>query len=571
MKTINAMKMVLLAAAVVVGAVLRGWASATVNVDWNASPETDLWGYRIYYSSSVNLTSISTTSAAANVAVRKATVVGATTLQVGSLASGQTYQFRMTAIDTSGNESTFSVLASTVLPSIPPTAPTGMTATSVSNTMNVSWNDNADDETSYQLERSVDGGAFALLLTLGANVVGVTDTGLTAGSSYSYRVRAVGPGGTSAYSNVATATAGAAPTIPTAPSALTATAASSSQINLAWTDNSNNETGFEIQRSLNGTSGWTAVVTTAAGAVAYANTGLSSSTAYYYRVRASNSAGSSAWTAAANATTQAGPPPVPTGLAATVISATQLNVSWSAASGATGYTLQVQVGSGAWTDVVTQAGTSYSHAGLTPSTSYSYRVLSTNGSGLSSAYSAASTARTTLPAAPTGLQASSVASTRVTLVWSPVTGATGYIVERSVTGGAFTQLAAPTSSSYQDATVTAELQVAYRVRAVNASGNSLPSTELSLVIPANVVINGASMDRKFLTRDNTQAVFSDATEVEVWDMRGNQVFHQSGDGLSPLVWDSETSDGRRVESGAYIVKILGVDGKELYKTIVVAK
>src|SRR5207247_8306899 len=60
-----------------------------------------------------------------------------------------------------------------------------------------------------------------------------TDTGLSASTSYSYRVQASGPGGSSPYSNTASATT--LPPPPTAPSSLTAAAASSSQINLAWT------------------------------------------------------------------------------------------------------------------------------------------------------------------------------------------------------------------------------------------------------------------------------------------------------------------------------------------------
>lgn len=92
---------------------------------------------------------------------------------------------------------------------------------------------------------------------------------------------------------------------PAAPSSLTATAVSASQINLAWTDNSSDETGFEVERSANGSTGWTNITTTAANATSYSNTGLSASTAYYYRVRAVNSYGNSSYTTTANDTTSA--------------------------------------------------------------------------------------------------------------------------------------------------------------------------------------------------------------------------------------------------------------------------
>jgi hypothetical protein len=93
---------------------------------------------------------------------------------------------------------------------------------------------------------------------------------------------------------------------PSDPSGLTATASSSSVINLAWTDNSNNETGFEIERDTNSAfTNAVAVATVGAGTTTYSNTGLSASTQYYYRVRAVNNSGASAYTTA-NATTQAG-------------------------------------------------------------------------------------------------------------------------------------------------------------------------------------------------------------------------------------------------------------------------
>ncbi|MBM4253497.1 MAG: fibronectin type III domain-containing protein [Deltaproteobacteria bacterium] len=91
--------------------------------------------------------------------------------------------------------------------------------------------------------------------------------------------------------------------IPTAPSSLSATAISGSQINLSWTDNSSNESGFKIDGSPNGATGWATITTTAANTVSYSHTGLTSSTTYYYRVYAYNGAGSSTLSNVANATT----------------------------------------------------------------------------------------------------------------------------------------------------------------------------------------------------------------------------------------------------------------------------
>ena len=98
-------------------------------------------------------------------------------------------------------------------------------------------------------------------------------------------------------------------TVPNAPSNLTATAVSSSQINLAWTDNSSDETGFKIERSNNGTN-FTQIDIVGANVSSYSNTGLAASTTYYYRVCAYNASGNSGYTNVASATTQSGGGPV---------------------------------------------------------------------------------------------------------------------------------------------------------------------------------------------------------------------------------------------------------------------
>jgi hypothetical protein len=99
-----------------------------------------------------------------------------------------------------------------------------------------------------------------------------------------------------------TVTSGGTP--PAAPSGLTATAVSSSQINLAWTDNANNETGFKIERKTGAGGTYSQIATTGANATTYNNTGLAASTTYFYRVRANNASGDSAYSNEASATTQ---------------------------------------------------------------------------------------------------------------------------------------------------------------------------------------------------------------------------------------------------------------------------
>jgi predicted phage tail protein len=119
------------------------------------------------------------------------------------------------------------------------------------------------------------------------------DTSVSAGSTYAYRVVASNSSGNSAASNVATVIVPGA--TPSAPTGLGGVAASRTQINLSWIDNATNETGFRVERSTN-KSTWTQVGTVGANVRTYNATGLKSNTTYYFRVRAYNSYGNSAYT-----------------------------------------------------------------------------------------------------------------------------------------------------------------------------------------------------------------------------------------------------------------------------------
>ncbi len=133
----------------------------------------------------------------------------------------------------------------------PPAAPTNLVASAISSSqINLTWSDNDTTEDGFKIERCTGAGCsnFAQIATVGANITSYANTSLTASTSYTYRVRAYNATGDSDYSNTANATTQAAPAVPNAPTNLVATAVSKSQINLSWTDNATNETGFYIER-----------------------------------------------------------------------------------------------------------------------------------------------------------------------------------------------------------------------------------------------------------------------------------------------------------------------------------
>src|SRR5204863_119738 len=183
-------------------------------------------------------------------------------------------------------------------------------------------------------------------------------------------------------------------TPPSVPTGLTASAVSSSQINLSWTASSDNVgvSGYRVYR--NGTQ----IATT--GATSFANTGLSPSTTYSYTVAAYN-AFPYTTLFRSTVTVSNGPPPdttppsVPTGLTASAVSSSQINLSWAASSDNVGVSGYRVFRNGA--QIATTSATSFPNTGLSPSTTYSYTVAAFDAAGNLSAQS--SPASATTPAA----------------------------------------------------------------------------------------------------------------------------------------------------------------------------
>lgn len=218
-----------------------------------------------------------------------------------------------------------------VIAAIIPKAPSGLVATAISPTqINLSWVDNANDETGFELERSVDGVKFIKIADVGVNVKTFQNTALLATTKFWYRILAKNTAGKSAYSNIGNATTLLAP--PKAPVNLTATAISISQINLSWADSSNNEAGFQLERSLDGNV-FAKIADLPANVITYQSANLSPATEYFFRIRAINAAGISAYSNIASDTTDNIPvPDMPQGLTAVPIAPDVVQLRWAAVS-----------------------------------------------------------------------------------------------------------------------------------------------------------------------------------------------------------------------------------------------
>ena len=168
------------------------------------------------------------------------------------------------------------------------------TSPAAADSVDLTWTDHSPDESAFHIERMADNEfVYTEIATVGADVTTYTDSGLACSTSYVYRVRAYRSSDDtfSAYSNLANFSNTTACPPPAAPSDLTATGVSTAQIDLAWTDHTDDEESFLIERAPAGSDDWEEIGTVGTNVTAYADDGLACGTAYDYRVRVYRSKG----------------------------------------------------------------------------------------------------------------------------------------------------------------------------------------------------------------------------------------------------------------------------------------
>src|SRR5262249_54821528 len=360
---------------------------------------------------------------------------------------------------------------STTTPPIP-IPPSGLTATATSSsTIDVGWTDNAINEIGQRIERSVGSKAnYAFLTNVDDNITTFTDDHLVDGTQYYYRFMAFNTGGFSNYSNERSAI-----TTLNSPTSLSATTVSSSQINLAWTDNSSSESGFKIERSPVDNSNYTQVATVGANITSYSDTGLNEATKYYYRVRAYNAVATSGYPDEKNATTFYNIPNAPSGLTITSTNTNAIVLAWTDNSGnEAGFKIQRKKGAtGTYTQIATPGVnvTTYTDndTALLDGTQYYYQICANNPAGDSPWSNEVN--GITLLSSPSTLTATAVSPYQISLTWTDNSLAeTGFKIEQSpVDDLNFTEIATVGTNvtSYNASGLTEGTKYYYRVRAYN--------------------------------------------------------------------------------------------------------
>lgn len=369
------------------------------------------------------------------------------------------------------------------------TIPMATTASNITSTgFTANWN-SVTGATGYQLDISTDN--FATFLT-GYNSKVETGTsqivtGLTAGASYQYRVRATSTSGTSTNSNVISVTT---PSSITAPVATAATSVTSTGFTANWSSVTG-ATSYQLDVSTDNfttfLTGYNSKVVTGTSQIL---TGLTAGTSYQYRVRATSSSGTSANSNVISVTTQSSIT-APVASAASGITNTGFTANWNSVSTATGYQLDISTDNFATFltgyNSKVETGTSQIVTGLPAGISYQYRVRATSTSGTSTNSNVISVTTISPVQAPFALAATGVLSTGFTANWSNVTSATSYQLDISIDdfvtfiAGYNSKSVSGTSQIVTGLTLGATYK--YRVRAVGVSGSSINSNVITVITP----------------------------------------------------------------------------------------
>jgi len=475
-----------------------------------------------------------------------------TTLTDTGLTNGTTYSYRVSAVDAAGNASAqSSPVSGTPADTQAPTTPSAVTATPGDTQVSLSWTPSTDNVavTGYRVYR--DG---SLIASPGTPFY--TDTGLTNGTSYSYRIAAAdAAANTSPQSSPVSATP-VAPIVvdttpPSAPPGLSATAGDR-QVALSWSAATDNigVTGYDVYRG--------AVLVASPAGTSYTDTGLANGTLYSYTVKARDAAGNVSTPSSASATpADTTAPTVPSGLTATPGDA-QVSLSWTASTDNVAVTAYRVYRGGVL--IASPATPYYTDTGLSNGTAYSYKVAAVDGSGNASAQSGAASATpvappdTTAPSVPTGLTATP-GSTQVALSWTASTdnvGVTGYRVYR---GGVL--IAAPTGTSYTDTGLTNGTAYSYKIAAVDAAGNASAQTAAVSGTPADTTAPSVPAGLA-ATPGDAQVALSWTASTDNVAVTGYKVYRGGvlvASPATPYYVDTGLTNGT-----AYSYKVAAVDG-----------
>ena len=407
-----------------------------------------------------------------------------TTYTKTGLTNSTAYTFQVRAVNASGDGVASDEASATPKPV--PAAPTGLAATARDQAVDLTWTKTTDTTvTGYEYQWKTGGAwgaAWTAITDSDKDTVSYRVTGLTNNTAHQLRIRAVNSYG----DGTASASVSATPVPPpSAPTGLTATAQSAGAL-LDW-DNANDDTITRWQfryKTTGGYTGWFSIPNSGALTTSYTKTGLTNGTEHTFQVRAVNPSGNGAPSSEASAT------PRPTPTAPDLKSATpghaQVTLSWTYSGSVSSTSYQYSKDGGyTWTSA-TVSGTvgaiTFTVTGLTNGTEYTFKVRGVNSYGNGAESAGVKATPIARPAKPTGFTATAKHRS-VDLAWTAPGDSTitGWEYQYKTDGayGSWTDVPNSTASttSYTVTGLTNDTAHAFKVRAVNASGDGAASDE----------------------------------------------------------------------------------------------
>lgn len=432
-----------------------------------------------------------------------------------TVTTGSSYTYRVRSYDES--TASYSNAAEASIQAILPNVPASLRANVSNSEIVLNWTDNSNNENGFTIERMADTGVFTSIGSVPANTTSYTDTGVSAGHTYIYRVRSHNVIGNSAWSNEVTINAWDS----IAPANLTVTPVSSGRIDLVWTYTGTAGYSTIIERKTGTDGAWSAIYTTARGTLRYSDTGLSPNTRYFYRIRKSlgtgasgvsypnNEAGEGAYTLLGTLT-----------LSGSAVSDNSIYITWSGNSIDADVVIERKMANGSFSALSTVSYSTtgwYDNTGLVPGASYTYRIKAKSSTNESN-YSSEITVHNYYLNSPLGLSVSVNTASAIELKWTDNSqDETGFEIWRYTRGSSTYALYATVDrniTTYTDTSVQTGVQYYYKVRAYIAEENLYSSFSNTATTGAGLISPPSGLDYTYISSTQIQLHWTDTSDNE---------------------------------------------------------
>ena len=504
-------------------------------------------------------------------------------------AVGKTYYYKVRALNVDGAAGAYSSTVSGAAKAVAPAAPTVTMTYSDSGKPKLTWSA-VSGAASYRVYRSESRGTgYSLLGT--TTSTSYVNTGAAVGKTYYYKVRALNvDGAAGAYSSTVSGAAKAvAPAAPT----VTMTYSDSGKPKLTWSAVSG-AASYRVYRSESRGTGYSLLGTTTS--TSYVNTGAAVGKTYYYRVKAVNSAGTSAYSNIVSGTARTPAPAAPVLKGGTSSASGKPQLTWAAVDGAAKYDVyRSNSADGTFSKVGSTDKTTYVNTGAVKGVTYFYKIRAVGASGASGFSNTVAIHVAGVVKAPAAVVLSGIKADAagITVTWKTTANADTYnVLRRDASNTAWKVIARGVSgTSYKDTTVARGVMYSYTVQGVAAdgvttgpydtTGKSAKVTASASTTPGYVTMKDAR--RVTIGEKGILLTWTTATNAKTYNVYRAANPPKSGDTLRPvpaskwvlvakkvgaLSWKDTT--GTSGTTYAYMVRGVAADGKTLstsYNTV----